>query len=160
MKSKGKNLVWLFIIIAFSLSPLPVYAQPQSNNPGRNEADLKSREELLLKINEQLHLSPEQAEQLQILQRKHREKAKQYHGIIKAKKEELKRELQKQELNMEKVHQLHSELKGMIEEREDDRLHEILRVREILTPEQLVRFLELKERFRHRSKLKSRNRQR
>jgi Spy/CpxP family protein refolding chaperone len=160
MKSKSKNLVWLFIVMMFYLSPSHVYAQHQGNNSGRNEADPKSREELLLKINQQLNLSPEQAEQLQILQSKHREKAKQYYGIIKAKKEELKRELQKQELNMEKVNQLHSELKGMIGEREDDRLNEILRVREILTPEQLVRFLELKKRFHHESKLKPRNRKR
>ena len=156
MKLQGTKRICVLIIIGLFLSPLYAYARPPQKNFRGDKTWKEIKEDRRSKIYQQLDLSPEQTEQLKTLRNTHREQGKQFRNNIKAKKEELKKELQKQELDMEKINQLHFELKMMLGQREDDRLKEILEARKILTPEQLKKFLELRENFRRKSKSKYR----
>ncbi len=85
---------------------------------------------------------------------KHREQSKEFWKSIKAKKEEFRNELQKQELNMEKVNEIHSDLKALRSKKSDHRLKGMLEVRKILTPEQFVKFCELKKDLHSKKKWK------
>jgi len=161
MKLEGTRRICVLVIIGLFLSPLYTYARPQRKNFRGDKTWEEGKRDRRSKIYQQLDLSTEQAEQLKALRNTCREQGKQFRNNIKAKKEELKKELQKQELDMEKINQLHSELKMMIGQREDDRLKEILEARKVLTSEQLKKFLELRENFprkSNKSKSKYRNR--
>lgn len=160
MKLHSKKSICLFILIGLCISPLYAYAKPQ-NRHFRGDKTWQERQERQEnqenwngEIHKQLNLTPEQAKKLQTLRNTHREKARQFYDTINGKKEDLKKELQKQVLDMERINQLHSEVKTMLAQREDDRLKHILEVREILTPEQLEKFLELRGNFHRRSKSK------
>ena len=163
MKLQGIKHICILVVIGLFLSPLYAYARPRKRHFLGDKTWKEGKEDRRSKIYQQLDLSPEQAEQLEALRNTHREMGKQFRNNIKAKKGELKKELRKQELDMEKINQLHSELKMMLGQREDDRLKEILEARKILTSEQLEKFLELRENFRrksNKSKSKYRNRKR
>jgi len=127
MKLEGTRRICVLVLIGLFLSPLYAYARPQKKHFLGGKTWNEGKEDRKSKIYQQLDLSPEQAEQLKALRNTHREQGKQFRNNIKAKKEELKKELQKQELDMKKINQLHSELKTMLGRREDDRLKEILR---------------------------------
>jgi len=158
MKLEGTRRICVLVIIGLFLSPLYAYARPQRKNFKGDKTWEEGKKDRRSKIYQQLDLSPEQAKQLKTLKNSHRGQGKQFRNNIKTKKEELKKELQKQELDMDKINQLHSELKMMLGQREDDRLKEILGARKILKSEQLKKFLELKENFRRKPKSKYRNR--
>ncbi len=163
MKLHSRKYVCLFVVIGFLVSPLYAYAQSQnrhfrSDKTWQENKETKNKENRRAEIYKQLNLSSEQAEKLQALRNTHRERATQFHTKIKVKKEELKKELQKHELNMERIDQLHSEVKTILGQREDDRLKKILDVRQILTPEQLEKFLELDGNFHRKAKSRKKNR--
>ncbi|MGA1823786.1 MAG: Spy/CpxP family protein refolding chaperone [bacterium] len=138
----SRQCICFLVLCVLILSPFYAFAK---------SLDKYCKEDLIADIYQELDLSPAQAEQLQNLRTTHREMATQFNTEIKAKKEELKEALQKQELDMEKVNQLHAELKVIINLREDNRLKKILEVRKILTHEQLIKFLEVKEKYHCRS---------
>ncbi len=121
-----------------------VYAQAPGDNPG-SETKREKIKARMLEIFKQLDLSPEQQKQLEAHRNKHREQSKEFRKIIKTKKEDIRNELQKQELNMEKINETHSELKALRSKKSDHRLKGMLEVRKILTIEQFVKFCELKK---------------
>ena len=157
----------LCLLVAMSLSlTTAVYASSQSNSRQggvkpieKDEIQPEDREARMVEINQQLNLSTEQDKQLQAQRNKHEKEKEELEERIRGKKEELKQELQKQELRMEKINQLHAELKVLLGQREDHRLEGILEVRKILTSEQLKKFLELIERYHHGPEGKEHNRE-
>ncbi len=161
MKLKGKVLLCLLVAIGLSLSlTTAVYASSQGKCLEKNEIGPEDREAWMVKINQQLNLSTEQDKQLQAHRNKHEKQKEELEERIRSKKEDLKQELQKQKLHMEKINQLHAELKVLLGQREDHRLEHILEVREILTPEQLKKFLELIEKYHRGPEGKEQNRER
>jgi len=156
MKLKGKMLLCLLIAIGLSLTTC-VYASSQAKCLEKDE--IRGREARMVDINQQLSLSPEQDKQLQAHRNMHEKQKEELNERIRVKKEELKQELQKQTLRMEKINQLHAELKVLLGQREDHRLEGILEVRKILTPEQLKKFLVLIERYHHGPEGKEQNRE-
>ena len=99
----------------------------------------------MLEVFKQLNLSHEQEKQLKAQRNKHREQTEEIRKSLKTKREEIRNELQKQELNMEKINKTHSELKDLRSKTADLRLEGILEVRNILTTEQFKKFCELKK---------------
>ena len=91
-------------------------------------------------MSKELGLTPEQEKQLEDYRAQNKEKVKDIHGKIKDKRKELREELQNQELDIARVAQVHSELKALEAQAEDNRLEGILKVRSILTPEQFRKF--------------------
>lgn len=63
------------------------------------------------------------------------------------KRELLREELAKPELDMNKITQIHNDLKAILLKMEDHHLEVILEVRRILTPEQLNKFHQKMEKF-------------
>ena len=156
MKLQAKSCLCAMIVVTLLLTPLYAYARGPKRDFLGDKAWEEGKRNQRQNIYQQLDLSPEQAGQLKTLRNTYREQRQQYRDNIQAKKEELRKELQKQDLDMGKIDQLHSELKTMLNQREDNRLKEILEVREILTSEQLGRFLEWREKFPRKSKVKHR----
>lgn len=145
MKVSFKQLVYSFGIIGVMLLTSNVYAQTQEDYSAGREAMREKMKARMLEVFKQLDLSPEQEKQLAAHRNKHREQGKEIYKNIKAKREEIKNELQKQELNMEKINKIHSELKSLRSKKADRRLEGILEVRKILTTEQFRKFCELKK---------------
>jgi len=158
MKLKGEMLICLLVTIGLSLTTA-VYASFPGKSLEKVELRPEDREARMVAINQQLNLSPAQDRQLQAQRNKHEKERDELNEHIRGKKEELRKELQKQELQMEKINQLHSELKVLLGQREDHRLEHILEVRKILTPEQLKKFLELIEKYHRDSEGKEQDRE-
>jgi len=145
MKVSFKQFVYLFGIIGMVLLTSNVYAQTPGDNPPGYETKKEKMKARMLEIFKQLDLSPEQEKQLEAHRNKHRGQSKELRKSIKAKREEIRNELQKQELNMEKINEIHSELKALHSKKSDHRLKSMLEVRKILTPEQFTKFCELRK---------------
>ena len=143
MKTTFKNLICSASIIGLILSASTVLAQPYGRDKRDPEVMKERREAHMQRIQEQLNLNEEQQELLEAHKAKHREAMKVFHEAIKTKRGELKTELEKQELDMDQIRKLHSEMKELDAKMADHRLEGILEVREILTPEQFTEFMKL-----------------
>lgn len=148
MRSKTTSrIVLLTAVMAASLLIMqaPLYA-----GYGAKDGDgMRDKwEKKVTAIHEKLGLTAEQKEQLQAHKEKHRAEAKSLREEVRAKREEIRQELQKADFDQGKVQQLHSELKALKNQKEDHRLNGILEVRQILTPEQFSKFMELKKEWK------------
>ena len=148
MKDTVKQFAYSVGIIGVMLLSSNVYSQTPENHDTRHEAVREKMRTQMLKIFKQLNLSEEQEKQLEAHRNKHREEAGEFRKSIQAEKEEMRNELQQQELNMEKINKIHSDLKGLYSQKADHRLNGILEVRKMLTPEQFKRFCELRKDIR------------
>ena len=145
MKVNFKQFVYSLGIIGVMLLSSNVYSQHTGDFPPGREAMREKMRARMLEVFKQLDLSPEQEEQLNVHRKRHREQGKEIRESIRAKRETMKEELQKQNLDMEKINKIHSELKSMHSKKADHRLEGILEVRKILTTEQFAKFMELKK---------------
>lgn len=145
MKANFKQFVYSFGIIGVMILTSNIYAHTPGDHSPEHEAMREKMKARMVEVFKQLDLSPEQEKQLEAHRNKHREQAEEFRKSIKAKREEIRNELQKQELNMEKINKIHSELKSLRSKKADHRLDGILEVRKILTTEQFVKFCELKK---------------
>ncbi|MCL6583101.1 MAG: periplasmic heavy metal sensor [bacterium] len=147
MKPLGMILISVLLIISLTTGPIlagtAVAAAAAVSCSQQDEIRAEKRECNMLEIFKQLNLSPEQDRQLKEHRSKHQRQKDELERRIWAKKRELKQELQKADLDLERINRLHSEFKTLLGEREDQRLEAILEVRKILTPRQLERFLQL-----------------
>lgn len=145
MNIKFRNFVWLYGVVLGIFLVSNAYAWPEGKHCFRGEGKegMKEKmEERFKEISKELNLTPEQEEQLKNHRAQGRREMEGFHEKISGKMEEIDKELQKQELDMEKVEQLNSELKAIHSEMQDNRLKDILKVREILSPEQFIKFKE------------------
>ncbi len=152
MNVSFKQFVYALGIVGVILLSSKVYSQPARDFPPGREAMREKMKARMLEVFKQLDLSPEQEKQLNAHRKGHREEGKEIHESIRTKRDALKEELQKQDLDMEKIYKIHSELKGMHSKKADHRLEGILDVRKILTTEQFVKFMELKKDLRSMKK--------
>lgn len=149
MNYRLRQIIYTLGIIGVMLLTSNVYSQPQEDRFNRSdEMRNEIREKMkakMLEVFKQLDLSPEQEEQLKNHRKNHRGQGKEFRENMKAKKEAIRNELQKEELNMENVYTIHNELKDLLIQKADHRLEGILAVREILTAEQFRKFCELRK---------------
>ena len=117
-------------------------------DPGNGEMQ-KRMESRFTEVSKELNLSAEQQKQLESHRKQHREQNVALYYDMKKKRDEIKSELQKPELNMNKINQLHTEFKALMGKIEDDRLNGILEVRKILKAEQFTKFMELMEKRKY-----------
>lgn len=155
MSIKFKLSMQLSGIILAILLASNVYAWSEGRHcvGGEGKEGMKEKmEERFKEVSKELNLTPEQEEQLKNHKTQCRETMKEFRKKIADKREELGKELQKQEIDMEKINQLNSELKAVHSEMQDNRLKGILEVREVLSPEQFAKFREFTEKCRPRMK--------
>jgi Spy/CpxP family protein refolding chaperone len=149
MKPRQTHLIILEVIVMVLFSATLVFAFPPGggrgdcNSPGSR---MERRREL---IREKLNLSPDQEAALDAQRTRHRTEAKQYRESIRTTRKEMKQELQKEKLDMERIQQLQASLKDLHAKMADLRLQGILEVRKILTPDQFSQFMKMTEKWRH-----------
>ncbi|MFH2012339.1 MAG: periplasmic heavy metal sensor [Pseudomonadota bacterium] len=143
---KTKVSVCSFFIVILMLLALPPSAF--SHPPDRQYLGEGKKQEIMKKLFDQLNLTPEQKQKLEENRNKYKEEAKILRKEIHDKKELLKEELAKSELDMSKITQIHNELKAVLLKMEDHLLERILEARKILTPEQIDKLHKKMEKFR------------
>jgi len=105
-------------------------------------------------MTKELKLSPKQEQQITEQRNKQRQQAEELGQKLKASRDELSSELNKDVPNKSKVQVLVSEIKEIMGKRIEQRVERILLLKEILTPEQ---FRQLNEKTRHFEWQKGRN---
>lgn len=132
------------IICAALLAANAAYARPddKSNNL-QNMARRDRMESRFKQMDKELGLSPEQGKKLEEHRKAHREESQQLFEQMRQKREALRVEMEKPELNMGQIHTIHADLKNIQNKLADQRLEGILEVRKILTPEQFKKFHEI-----------------
>ena len=88
----------------------------------------------------ELNLTDDQKKALEENKNKNREQMKALFEGMREKRTLIRQELQKDQLDMEKINQTQNELKALQSQMLDNRLTGILEVRKILTPEQFKKF--------------------
>ncbi len=145
MNIRLRQIIYSLGIVGVMLLTSNVYSQPPEDSFNRHEEMREKMKAKMLEVFKQLDLSPEQEKQLQAHRKNHRGQAGEFREDMKAKKDALRDELQKEELNMEEIYKIHNELKSMLSQKADHRLEGILEVRKILTAEQFRKFCELRK---------------
>jgi|GEM_PF-2897773 len=151
MDIKFKNFLWLCVFIGgiFFVSGVAYPWCREGYFTGRGDRPTKEGiEEDFKKLSKEIGLTPEQEQRLKDLKAKNIEETKELRKLLKEKREELAKELEKEELNMDRINQLNRELKDIQSQKQDHRLNSILEIRKILTAEQYKKFREFgKKRF-------------
>ncbi|MEW6615907.1 MAG: Spy/CpxP family protein refolding chaperone [Thermodesulfobacteriota bacterium] len=138
--------VFVVIVLIFAINPYAFSWPPDGKYPAESKKHREVKEHFN-KVFEQLNLTPEQKQKLEENKNKYKEEANRLREEIHNKKELLREELAKPELDMNKITQIHNDLKTVLLKMEDLRLEGILEVRKILTPEQLNKFNKKMKKF-------------
>lgn len=126
-----------------------VFAAPEES--GSRAGKMKERWEAKREeIAKELNLTEEQKKALADNKAKNRETRQALRAEIKEKMDTMRVELQKAELNMERINQIQGEIKSIAGQLMDTRLQGILEARKILTPEQFKQFAEKLEKGKER----------
>jgi len=104
-----------------------------------------------------LNLSPEQKELITKQQDINKEKGKELRDKMQTKRLELKQELEKSEVDTNKVSAIIAEIKTLTGEQLDLRVNSILAMKQILTPEQFKKLQDTKEGKREKGKTKEKH---
>jgi Spy/CpxP family protein refolding chaperone len=135
---KYYTLGFLAVLSCFLFSSL-VYGVPEKT--GEMKMDRENFwESGLENIVNELWLSPEQKTTLLDDQKKAQLERKNIHTAIRTKQQELKEELEKQESDQNAITAIANELKKLQGSMIDQRISSILKVKELLTPEQFQKF--------------------
>jgi Spy/CpxP family protein refolding chaperone len=145
MNIRLRQVIYSLGIVGVMLLTSNVYSQPREDRFNRSDEMREKMKVKMLEVFKQLDLSPEQEKQIQAHRKNHRGQGKGFLEDMKAKKEAIRNELQKEELNMENIYTIHDELKDLLLQKADHRLEGILEVRKILTAEQFRKFCELRK---------------
>ncbi len=129
------------IIFVSALSVSVTYAQTDGKEVRSENSSGKKMETRRQEIYKDLNLNDEQKKLLEENRNKRKERTKDLTNEIKAKREALRQELQKDQLNMEAINKINDDLKTTQAQMMDYRLEGILEVRKILTPEQFKKFM-------------------
>jgi len=132
--------------VVFGASAGIARADDPAEKPSFNKEAMKERWQAKREaMHKELGITSEQAGQLEAQKKEHRESMKGLFDEIKAKRQALGAELQKQELDLPAVQKVHNELKALNARKEDSRLEGILAARKILTPEQFSKMTKFME---------------
>ncbi len=141
---------YILFIVGLFFCVSSVYAHEPEKQNWESEKWKSKKEAMIKEIYKQLNLTPEQKKKLEANRNKLDQQKKKLFEDFHAKRKEIREELQRPELNMEKVKQINSEFKDLMAKKADHRLERILNVRKILTPEQFSKFMEIKSKHRWR----------
>ena len=139
----GKSKIVTFLMITALIISSPSILQAASHDKNSREensppGNMENRRQELYK---DLNLSQDQKKLLEENKKSRREEMKSLFSQMKEKREAIRNELQKDELNIGKITQINNELKILSAQMLDRKLEGILEVRKILTPEQFKKFM-------------------
>ena len=142
----------VLLLVYFSAAAAAAYAQPlrpplKGKGPGGDE-ELLQLEQEKLQLFQYLKLTDEQKDKLEANRLKHSEEIYALQKEIRAKRNELRVALDKPQIEINVVKELHDALKFLYGKIEDIHLEGILSVHQILTSGQFSRFMEFNSRAR------------
>ncbi len=138
----------LVAITLLTAAPLALAQPAQGSGPeGAGEC---SRGGARAGFLEQLDLTDEQKERMKEQRKANREKMKELMGSLRNERNALRDELKKPDASMDSVAGTVAKMKTVQSEMIDQRVNGFLTMKEILTPEQFQKLLELKEQRKHR----------
>ncbi|PIQ89754.1 MAG: hypothetical protein COV72_01520 [Candidatus Omnitrophica bacterium CG11_big_fil_rev_8_21_14_0_20_42_13] len=142
MKTNFRKAAWLAIALVFFLSSA-LYAAPYNERrPGRGYDEGASgggygdKGEKLEQLKEELGLTPEQEAKLKADREEFKAKNIELTEKLRAKRDELKNELEKAELDTAKVYTIISDIERLTGEKLRNRVNKIISMKSTLTPEQ------------------------
>jgi len=145
MKPLNKQMVILVAIalgLVFSGAAYAKMSEEEAGQPNKDKRD---------QIIQQLNLTPQQEAQIKQLQRFNRQKAKELLLRLKEKRKELADELDKARSNTIIIRALIAQLKDIQGRLIEQRVNDVLKMKEILTPEQYQKFNETLKNMRKRN---------
>ena len=145
MKPLNKQMMILVAIalgLVFSGAANAKMSEEEAGQPNKDKRDQVIR---------QLNLTPQQEVQIKQLQMLNRQKAKELFRRLKEKRRELADELDKARSNPIKIRTLITELKDIQGRLIEKRVEDVLKMKEILTPEQYQKFSETLKSMRQRN---------
>ena len=154
-KKLNKTLIYPLTLALLFLTT-QAYAQidkKQRSGPGKEGMMKKARQSIVKELN----LSEEQQRQVKRQRQKHMQAAKEVHKTLRAKKKELRIELEKTDVDTSKINAISSEIKSLFSKQTDLRIEGILSMKHILTPEQFQKLKEKRE--SHHGKMRNRRSQ-
>lgn len=138
------NRKWMVVVLMAGvisiLSAQVVFAQPSEKRKMKAEKKEELKKEHFEKMFKDLNLTAEQKEKMKAQKKAHMEKAQALKEQIRAQKDAMKQELEKNEWDMNKVNQIHEQIKSLLLQQEDNRLAGLLELKSLLTLEQFVQF--------------------
>ena len=137
---KVKVVTLLIVAVLVSLSAYIIYITLSIPVVQQKEAFIKKMDAKRQEIYNDLGLTDGQRKLLEENKNKHREQTKALFTQLRQKMTLLRQELEKNELNMQEIHQTNNELKQLHAQMLDNRLERVLEVRKILTPGQFKKF--------------------
>ncbi|MCX6339836.1 MAG: periplasmic heavy metal sensor [Candidatus Aureabacteria bacterium] len=130
----GVGALLLVLVTARAQTPCPMGGAGQEHKEGRFKERLT-----------ELNLTPAQMEQLNTQRQANKSAMRELQQALKTKRRELREELDKQKPDKGKLESITSELKRLEAQRIDQRVKNILQMKETLTPEQFKKMSSLKE---------------
>ena len=140
MITKLKMFIFAAIAVAALWSGAAYAAEPDAGS-ALSKAFMEKMDAKRDQLYKELNLTDEQKKALEENKNQHRAEFKALFENMRAKRDLMREELQKDALNMDKVNQIEGELKQLQSQMSDQRLQGILEVRKILTPEQFKKFM-------------------
>ncbi len=104
-----------------------------------------NKAKIIKQMHQELNISAEQEKKLNQHRERHRKDREALNREIESKQEALSRELARPSQDQKKIEKLHNEIKMLKMKKSDHRLESIQGVRQILTPEQFEKFMQLKK---------------
>lgn len=136
------RIVVLVLMSLFVLTSPLVYAA-DAEQPASKEATFKQKaQERMQQLYKELNVTDEQRMQLEANKTKNMQEVKTLMQSMREKREFMRAEFQKEELNEAAVKKINAEIKQLQDRMSDLRLEGMLLIRRILTPEQFKKFSE------------------
>lgn len=139
MNAKFKQTIGYVGVVAVLFLGSTAYAQPFGDVPKRA---MRHREERMKNLNKELELTAEQQGQIKKQRNEQRKKNKQLGDKLRVKKTQLREELEKQDIDKSKVSGLVAEIKTLLGNQLEQRVENVLSMKEMLTPEQFKKLQE------------------
>lgn len=132
----AKRIVLSMVIVNLTFGSCLVSAQSSQGFSERS----KEKRQKIESIMQELNLTPQQKAQIESQRNEQREQNKQLRTLLSEKRKELKQELEKAVSDRAQIERIAEELKEIQSQRLDQRINSILKMKEILTPEQYEKF--------------------
>ncbi|MCX6339433.1 MAG: periplasmic heavy metal sensor [Candidatus Aureabacteria bacterium] len=132
----GMGALLLSLADAHAQTPCPMRGEGEEHGEGRFQEQLK-----------ELNLTPAQTEQIKKQRQANMSAMRELKQALKTKHSELLEELDKQQPDKGKIESVTSELKRLEAQRIDQKVKNILQMKETLTPEQFKKLSSLKEEY-------------
>jgi len=133
MKAKTKKILILTSVISLVCFTSSLFAQPPEDEP---QTFKEKRKQAIEDFTEELNLTAEQQEEIKQQRSEQLKENKQIHEQLRVKNQQLRKELEKAELDQAKINSLIAEIADLQGQQLRQRVDGVVSMKEILTPEQ------------------------